>query len=207
MKMSLSDFRQKSEQFAKYQNIDQIYQSLLKWFSKNNVSINEIVESEINLSLALTKPEKKFKKSETIKICLKYNNENQVNENYDNDHIYFNNNPKDLKCSKNLSESAWGRCLDNTFAVFNTILENKAYLISIRSDNSSTLEIYDLISQKMVGQKQNAHDDEIVMVRHYANKKSRIDFILSCSPNNNIKIWVFKNNDITCIINMKNFYP
>lgn len=216
LKMSLENLRKKNEIFKEYQNIEQIYNSLLNCFNKNKVSIIDEVESKmINLKFIIPIPDKN---RQNVGIHLKFSTTNtdfivkseiylENNNIQNNDFCYFKGNPLNLKVFGNdLTNSAWGRCLDNTFAVFNTIQEDNTYLIYIRSDNSCSLVIFDLIRQTQISEKKDAHENEIVNVRHYANKKLLRDNILSLSSICCVKLWELRKTHIICIITIKNIY-
>ena len=122
-------------------------------------------------------------------------NINSLNEND------FESNPNNLIFLKNLVEDSYSTiCLDSAFSVFKSINE---ILYLIYSDYKKSIILYNLLNNQKIIEIKNAHNDFILIFRHYLDKINNMDLILSISPyDNNIKLW--KVSNLECILNLTN---
>ena len=105
---------------------------------------------------------------------------------------------------KNIFESSYNDDFScsyaNTFIVFESI-DN--ILLLIYPNKEKSIILYDLNNFQIISEIKNAHIINISQIRHYLDKKNKIDYIISVSAyENNIKLWNIKNG--TCIHNFLN---
>ena len=91
--------------------------------------------------------------------------------------------------------------LDNTFSVFESI-DDILFLIYSNKDNS--IIAYNIFDNKIIKEKENAHDDYITNIRHYLYSIKKMDLVMSISKDNNLKIWNF--SDWNLLTDIKNVY-
>ena len=182
-------------------NIEKDIELLLTY--KNNIINNYLKENnEINK----LKEEIKLLK-EDIKILKDNLKENKINKN-DNTlkKIDINNNirnPKNIEYLYDIINDSYSYfCLANTFSVFKSI-NDILYLVSSKENKSIIL--YNIINNRRIKEIENAHNEYITNIRYYLDKINKRDIILSISADdNNIKLWNIYNNNINCLLNIKN---
>ena len=77
--------------------------------------------------------------------------------------------------------------LDNSFCAFNSY-DNILYLVY--SNHSKSIIFYNLLDNKIIKEIKYAHKEYISNFRHYFDKISNIDYIISISVNDsNVKLW------------------
>lgn len=89
----------------------------------------------------------------------------------------FINNPINLKFNKNIKEFAFCNNFDNTFTIFNSVKDNKVFLIN--STKNKSLKLFDLNEERKINTVLNAHNVYITTIRYYENKKLNKDIILT----------------------------
>ena len=214
----------------KFNELNDIYRLISNSFINNNVIIKDIDDNE-TMSLMMTITYKNIEKD--IEFIMEYNDknkdfnyielyndynkavakiENLTNEiNKLKNEIdalklnYKKNNPIDiqsLSLSELTKESYSDDISDNTFTVFETI-QNYFYLIF--SNKNKSIVCCDLTEQKVIIEIKNCHKEYITNFRHYLDKESKRDLILSLSyVDKNIKLWDVINWE--CILNLTNLY-
>ena len=182
-------------------NIEKDIEILLA-YNKNNNYMNEnneikILRDEINL----LKEEIKMLKNNNLK-------ENKINkiddcikriDNKDNNII----NPKNIEYLYDIVNDSYSDFyLANTFSIFKSIND---ILYLVYSNKNKSIIFYNIINNKRIKEIQNAHNKYITNIRYYLDKINKRDLILSISADdNNIKLWNIYNNDINCLLNIKN---
>jgi WD40 repeat protein len=109
----------------------------------------------------------------------------------------FTSNPENIEFHKFIAEDLENQYnLDNLFCIF----KNSAGTYLVYSQPDNTIISYDLINNKVVNEKKNAHESYISNFR-YQNLDGK-DVIMSISGwDNNLKLWDFNNWE--CILNLK----
>ena len=111
--------------------------------------------------------------------------------------------PINLKVYKTLTQSSYiTSSVDNTFDVF-TSLNNEILLVYATKFKS--IEFFDIVKQKYHKTILNAHNGQILTIRHYCPKNINKDMILSGSNGDySVKIWDLET--FTCICNINKIY-
>jgi hypothetical protein len=111
--------------------------------------------------------------------------------------------PINLKVYKTLTQSSYiTTSVDNTFDVF-TSLNNEILLVYATKFKS--IEFFDLVKQRYHKTILNAHNGQILTIRHYCPRNINKDFILSGSNGDySVKIWDL--GTFTCIFNINKIY-
>ena len=111
------------------------------------------------------------------------------------------NNPMNIKLLFEITKSSYG-CfdLDNTFAVFKSV-NNILYLIY--STKAKSIICYNLENFQKIAEIKNHHKIHITNIRHFQDKKNKLDLIISISDrDNNLRLWNINNWE--CILNIIN---
>ena len=197
-----------------FTNTDDAYEFIINMFDSNNISIKEIIDSQMMVLLLKLKNQNI---SEKIEICLLYNKKEKnnfignrfsnfglkSNEKNLND-IKFNDNSsglKNIRFIKNLSNDSFAyQDLDNTFCVFKSIYD---IFYLIYSNKNRAIIAYNLIDNVKMYQIKNAHNEYISNFRNFQDISNERDLLISIScKDNNIKLWNINNWD--CLLNIKN---
>jgi len=213
----------------KFKTIYDSYQFLIDEFSEGFVNIKEIINnkfiklifikegkynnlelilinSEINKDFVINEMcniyqskfncfEKEIKKLEEELNHLKLNKKSNLNE--DKNQINFNK----FKLLTELTKNSYcSNSANNTFLIFNC--SNNIFYLIYATSNISIIS-YNLITQKIMTEIKNAHENNITNFRHIFIKSSKKDIIMSLSDlDNNLKLW--ESNTWECILNLKN---
>ena len=112
-------------------------------------------------------------------------------------------NPPKIKLLDNLGKEPYTFSFsDNVFCVFKSI--NDIIYLIYTNCNISIIS-YDIISNKIINEIKNAHNNYILNLRYYFDKSNNRDLILSLSIyDNNLKLWNI--NNLKCILNLINVY-
>ena len=158
--------------------LDEAYIFIVSLFENHKVTIEEMNPNK-NIKLLLKREEGRF-----FEINLVYNKDN-------NDSFY----------KITVSNNSYAKfAFDNSFCVFTTY--NDLYYIIYSNENKSII-CFDLNNNKNVNEIKNAHKDYITSFRHFFDKTSKRDLILSISgENNNIKLWSVVNFE--CLLSIIN---
>ena len=111
------------------------------------------------------------------------------------------NNPMNIKLLFEITKSSYG-CfdLDNTFAVFKSV-NNILYLIY--STKAKSIICCNLENFQIIAEIKNHHKIHITNIRHFQDKKNKLDLIISISDrDNNLRLWNINNWE--CILNINN---
>ena len=185
-------------------NIEKDIEMLLLY--RNNGNNNYM---EVNKEINKLKDEIKLLKNEINKLKKDNGiNGNEINR-IDNknspkiDNNVNNTNNKNLTFLYDIVNDAYFNiCLANSFSVFKSIND---ILYLIYSNQNKSIILYDIMVNKKIKEIKNAHEEYITNFRYYLDKIDTRDLILSTSDNdNNIKLWNIYNNDIECLLNIKN---
>ena len=127
-------------------------------------------------------------------------NQNKINENKIN---VESKPPINLKVYKTLTQSSYiTTSVDNTFDVF-TSLNNEILLVYATKFKS--IEFFDIVKQKYHKTILNAHNGQILTIRHYRPRNINKDMILSGSNGDySVKVWDLET--FTCICNINKIY-
>jgi len=108
---------------------------------------------------------------------------------------------KNIKFLKDIVNDSYDHYgLVNAFIVFKSI--NDKLCLIYATQNKSFIS-YDLISNKMIKEIKNYHNEYINNFRHYLDKINKRDLIISISPkDNNIRLW--NANNWECLTNISN---
>ena len=89
-------------------------------------------------------------------------------------------------------------CYDNDIfdCICFFISKNDEYVLCYANSSYKTIIFYDINNNKEIKKFNNAHEQQIYTIKHYPYDK--YDLILSCSYNNDIKIWNF-NDDLNIL--------
>ena len=139
-----------------------------------------------------------IKKEKKEKIVEKNEDNGDLNEDLNDTNLNI-----EIKNEKILvNDSFSGLWLDNSFCVFKSF-NNILYLIY--ADKKNSIISYNLIDEKKINEIKKAHRASITNFRHFFDKNSKRDFIMTISAhNNNIKIWNFSNFERLLSINSIN---
>ena len=153
---------------------------------KNDKGIQKIQEKKNIINI---------KEEEEDKEDIKEENPNKIN--------FQSKSPINLKIHKIITHSSYlPYSLDNTFTVF-TSLKNE--LLLVYATKIKSLECFDLIKNKFHKAILNAHNGEILTIRHYCPNYLKKDMILSGSNGDfSVKIWDVEN--WSCIFNISKIY-
>ena len=199
---------------AKYRfsTINEYYNFLSELFEEKKINIKEInVNNSIKLSLKINQS---FASSEEIEIELKYNENksnsimeelndkyNKLSKSVKEDKIQLNSlkkeakgiiqnndNPKDIQYSTDVvTDSFAGFSYDDSFTVFKSIND---ILELVYATKDKSINVYDLNNSKLLHKLFKTHNNFITNFRHYLDKISSRDIIMSMSKkDNNIKLW------------------
>ena len=147
------------------------------------------------------------------KIKINPENKNKINiinekeEDNKNQNIinikFESKSPINLKIHRTITHSSYLKySIDNTFTVF-TSLKNE--LLLVYATKIKSIECFDLVKNKFHKAILNAHNGEILTIRHYCPKYLSQDLILSGSNGDYaVKIWDVKT--WTCIFNINKIY-
>ena len=124
----------------------------------------------------------------------------EVNQNKINKMNVESKPPINLKVYKTLTQSSYiTTSLDNTFDAF-TSLKNEILLVYATKFNS--IEFFDIVKQKYHKTILNAHNGQILTIRHYQPRNINKDLILSGSNGDySVKIWDLETFTSICNIN------
>ena len=185
-----------------------------------NIYINNI-EEEIEISLSYKsqcnipkkgdenlieitnlKKEIDLLKNEINEIKNNNNNKKQkskVLNNISNNNKLINySNPEKISFTNTLiKDSHSGIILDNAISVFKSIDNN---FLVIYGNKKNSIISYNLIKNQIHKEKKNAHDKNIINIRHHLDTINNRDLILSLSYNN-LKIW---DVSFKCLSNLEN---
>ena len=128
------------------------------------------------------------------------NDKEEINK---NQIIFESKSPINLKIHRTITHSSYLKySIDNTFTVF-TSLNNE--LLLVYGTKIKSLECFDLVKNKFHKAILNAHNGEIITIRHYCPKYLRQDLLLTGSNDDYaVKIWDVKT--WTCIFNINKIY-
>ena len=112
-------------------------------------------------------------------------------------------NPLHFEFISNLSKSEMNFRVDNTFEVFNSILDCMCLVYSFKlKDKYNSIATYNIIDCRTMCVLKNAHREDITNFRHYLDKRNKRDLILSVSAtDNNVRMWDINNLEYIITIN------
>ena len=159
-------------------------------YSKNLTDSNskEILEDKLNSII------------ETVKEGL---NElcKQLIQEKENSVIFFNgvkkftSNPCDLKYKQDITDKCQkSYTIDSVFSCY-TLHDGGCFVAWANSTH--VIEIFDLKSNSVFKQL-TGHTQHVYIVRHFFNRKTSTDYLLSTSYERNVKVWSLK--DYTCLV-------
>ena len=111
--------------------------------------------------------------------------------------------PINLKIYKTITQSSYIPCsIDNTFAAFSSL---NSELLLVYATKMKSIECFDLVKNKFHKTILNAHNGEILTIRHYCPKIMNKDLILSgANGDYSVKIWEVET--WACIFNISKIY-
>ena len=127
----------------------------------------------------------------------------EVNQNKINNINVESKPPINLKVYKTLTQSSYITCsVDNTIDVFTSV--NKEILL-VYATKFKSIEFFDIVKQKYHKAILNAHNGQILTIRHYCPRNTNKDIILSGSNGDySVKIWDL--GTFTCICKINKIY-
>ena len=167
----------------------------------SNINNNK-AKLEKKIDTILKEFEEKIDQSlENFKISILAKNKTSTISHSVTPFVQFTSNPKNLYFKKNLCLSAQRTYLiDKVFCVFNSFQKQTLLVWG----NVANLEFYDIDNDKKIKEISVAHISQIFCCRHYADNKSKIDYVLTTSHDCNIKVWNV--NTYTCEVYIRNPY-
>ena len=204
------------------------YSSLIENINKLNKEnenmkkdINNLKDEKIKMEEKLNRFEQEMsdikKENENLKIEIvllkKYINgqkniNNNINNKINNEIITPSENikvdPLKFSVKKVLTDSAYCPfALDNTFTVFKSCINNDILLVYCCKNNS--LKCDDIINKKNIKTINNAHDNNIMTLKHFNDTINNKDLILSISSlDKMLKIWDTTNWECVLKVIMNN---
>ena len=203
------ELQQLKNKLNEIKSIDENKQNKL---NNNNIDYNLRQQSlalPVRTDLNQANKTKKIQKE----ILISPENKNKINvindkieddKNQNNISIKFESKPPiNLKIHRTITHSSYLQySLDNAFTAF-TSLNNELFLVY--GTKIKSIECFDLVKNKFDKAILNAHNGEILTIRHYCPKYLRQDLILSGSNGDYaVKIWDLKT--WTCIFNINKIY-
>ena len=169
----------------------------------NNISDTNIIMGNLNSIINENNFAIKFNKIYDLyfninKHHYQLTNSNNVNSNIINNKI--NTTSKKLKfVNQNIIDDSYANtALDNAFCVFNSYND---ILYIVYANHSKSIIFYNLLDNKVIKEIKNAHEKHITNFKHYFDKNSKTDYIISISKHNsNIKLWNINSNN--CLFNV-----
>ena len=197
---------------AIFSSINEYYNFLSELFEEKKINIKEInVNNSIKLSLRINQS---FASNEEIELELKYNENKsnsimeELNDKYNNlsksvkedkmllnslkkeakGIIQNNDNPKDIQYNNDVATDSFaGFSYEDSFTVFKSISD---ILELVYATKDKSINVYNLNNSKLLHKLFKAHNNYITNFRHYLDKISNRDIIMSMSKkDNNIKLW------------------
>ena len=128
------------------------------------------------------------------------NKENNIQNNSQNTENILNSEFSYIYFLKDLTTQSFCKYWnDNTFTLFKSYYD---IIYLIYANKSNSIISLDLISNKKINEIKHAHNDYITSFRHYFDKNSKRDLLISLSlDDNNLKLWNI--NSLECLINIK----
>ena len=166
----------------KFKTLNELYYFIIDLFDRNKAYISSITNNFMNIILRM------------------YEEKIELN-------LYFNNLIPDLINSpKNLTYDAFTYYnYDNSFLIFNSIMNNRLYIVYTTQDKS--IKIYDVLDEVQILEIKNSTEDnkQITNFRYYYDKYNKRDLIISIiGIKNCVKIWDAYSWE--CIISINNIY-
>ena len=212
----------------KYNNLSQTVNKLTEENENIKKILNEYTQDKLKMEQKITKFEEEMKNMkkeneylkkeiESLKLCIKDQKNNIINNNLQNNNNINNNieimtpldnqkiDPLKIYIKKVLTESAYCPfAIDNTFTIFKSRIDNSILLVYCCKNNS--LKFDDLCKQKNIKTIQKAHDNNIITLKYYDDIINNKDLVLSISCIDKIiKIWdISKLECITQLVSYKN---
>jgi WD40 repeat protein len=186
--------------FANYDKITKIMTSvddtlhLAKTVSQETI---DILGSKIDNHLSMIE-QKIFKKIDELEKILIPPKDNIVV--YKSTSQKFNSDPTNLILKNDICETAHkSNSIDSVFTSFKSL---KSEYFVVWGTPSYNVEVYDLKLEKIVKTISAAHTSTIFSCRHYLDKKSKSDLVVTSSYDRSVKVWSAK--DWTCTVNIQN---
>ena len=209
LKYNINQFYEINENIFKSFEINKRNYEILKNINEIN---NNIIYNDLNNIINEGNYINKFIKIYNLFSKID-NNERNIETGYNNKILLKNNINEDKNLKNNYLESNFyyksltmdsyaSFALDNAFCVFNSF-QNLLYLVY--STQTKSIMFFDIIANKMIKELKNSHKEYITNFRHYFDKISNIDYILSIScKDRNIKLWCI-NINYECLLDIYAF--
>ena len=172
--------------------------------NENNIERQKTALFQSRLDIYQTNKNKNITQKKNI---IKQEKKDVIQENYHQNNKDTTNikskPPINLKIYKTITQSSYIPCsIDNTFAAFSS-LNNE--LLLVYATKMKSIECFDLVKNKFHKTILNAHNGEILTIRHYCPKIMNKDLILSGSNGDYaVKIWEVET--WSCIFNISKIY-
>ena len=167
---------------------------------KGEIDIKENKKDEVSKIEDAMKGELKslgsqLQELEKIKL-IKYGN--QITEKKKEEKIAEDDGRMDLKFKKDLATNAVKKSSGTqNFSVFKSL---KGDAILCWATDEKTIELYDLEKETPIKAKKDAHTKDIYCCRHFIDKKTNSDLLISSSYENSIKVWNVDNMDAPIVM-------
>ena len=163
---------------------------------------NKKANLEKKIDSILKELENKFDESlEALKASILIQNKSSKTSFTLSQFTSFTSNPKNLYFKKNICLNAQkNNMIDKVFCAF-TSFQNQTLVVW---GNNTHLEFFDLNSDKIVKEINNAHNSTIYCCRHFPDNRNKVDYLLTTSLDYSIKVWNIKT--FLCETWIKNVY-
>ena len=166
------------EKNSNYQNKENNNEETFNFINKKRIRNIKNNENDIN---------------DKTNICLKVND---INNNK------LNNNPKNIRFLKNIINKAFSRFLNVDYIYNNIIIIESIYnILYLIYSNSTSLYFYNLKDNVIMSKIDKAHNEDIVIFRHYPDKINKKDYLLTLAVKDSIKLWDI--NKFECLLTLK----
>lgn len=166
------------EKNSNYQNKENNNEETFNFINKKRIRNIKNNENDIN---------------DKTNICLKVND---INNNK------LNNNPKNIRFLKNIINKAFSRFLNVDYIYNNIIIIESIYnILYLIYANSTSLYFYNLKDNVIMSKIDKAHNEDIVIFRHYPDKINKKDYLLTLAVKDSIKLWDI--NKFECLLTLK----
>ena len=205
------------------QEMSQKYEKILKEKIKEKDNEIKILKEEINklktkkekIMKQLNDNNQSQKKAETEKYLKLIIDERKTKEKKEfikaNDNINLFNDFTNIDVTKMKNNYVLANNLNiyiKSVSVYKIIRDNKILNELAYPDNNNgyNIIIYNLLINKISNRINNAHNNEIYLIKHYYYSTAKMHILLSSSKDKSIKLWNISSEKISCFMNIENCF-